>query len=271
MGLFEKSIPQELWVKCEGCHEVIFKKEVDRGMGVCPKCQYHFRLTVTERLQMVLDDGALVEWDATIGTTDILGFRDTTTYPDRIEQAQKKTGLTEAVVTGEGRIMNRAVAVGVMDFRFMGGSMGYAVGERISRLFDRARERDCPVVLFSASGGARMQEGIISLMQMAKTSAAVSRFREVGKPFVSVLTDPTAGGVAASFAFQGDVIMAEPRALIGFAGPRVIEQTIKVRLPNGFQRAEFLLEHGMIDLIVARPNLKTTLDTLLRLLSHTPS
>lgn len=267
MSLLDKTIPKELWVKCEGCHEVIFKKEVDRLMGICPKCQYHFRVPAPERLQSVLDAGTFQEWDIDVQTTDFLRFRDTAAYPDRLKQAQKKTGLQEAIVTGGGKLDSRAVAIGVMDFRFMGGSMGYAVGEKVARLFDRAAESKLPAILFASSGGARMQEGIISLMQMAKTSAAIAAYQRTQCPYISVLTDPTTGGVAASFAFLGDIIMAEPKALVGFAGPRVIEQTIKVQLPNGFQRAEFLLQHGMIDMIVSRPNLKSTLTSVIDLLA----
>ncbi len=274
-GLFSRNgaegksvkVPQGLWVKCPHCGEIIYKKEVERNMEVCPKCNYHFRISARARIDMIIDGGTFQEHDHEIGPVDVLDFKDVKRYRDRIKEARKKTGLKDALVSGEGLIEGRKVMVGAFEFSFMGGSMGSVVGEKIARLVENAIRTGCGVIIFSSSGGARMQEGILSLMQMAKTSAALARLRDAGLPFISVLTDPTTGGVTASFAMLGDIIIAEPRALIGFAGPRVIEQTIRQKLPEGFQRAEYLLEHGMIDMIVERKKMKDTLSRLLNLLT----
>jgi acetyl-CoA carboxylase carboxyl transferase subunit beta len=258
-----KSSMEGLWVKCNHCREIIYRKELDRNLKVCPKCDYHFPITVDERIGLLLDEGSFKEWDAELSPGDPLGFRDTQRYRDRLKAAQEQTGRRDALVSGTGAVSGQAVALCVFHFGFMGGSMGSVVGERIVRAAERAEANRTPLVVVTASGGARMQEGILSLMQMAKTSAAVGRLQRAGLPYVSILTDPTYGGVSASIATLGDVILAEPKALIGFAGPRVIEQTIKQQLPPGFQRAEFLLEHGMIDAIVERKKMKGTLASLL--------
>jgi acetyl-CoA carboxylase carboxyl transferase subunit beta len=256
-------VVEGLWLKCNHCREIIYRKEVDRNNKVCPKCDYHFPISVTERITMLVDLGTFKEWDAGIEPKDPLVFTDTSSYRDRLKAQQEKTGRKDAIVIGEGAVNGRRIALGVMDFSFMGGSMGSVVGEKICLAADRAVASRNPMVLVTASGGARMQEGILSLMQMAKTSAAVARLGEAGVPFVTILADPTFGGVTASVAMLADVIIAEPKALIGFAGPRVIEQTIKQQLPDEFQRAEFLLEHGIVDLIVERKRLKETLATVL--------
>ncbi|HKB76220.1 MAG TPA: acetyl-CoA carboxylase, carboxyltransferase subunit beta [Myxococcales bacterium] len=256
-----------LWIKCDECAEIIYKQEVERNLEVCPKCGEHFELPVRRRLDLVLDPGSFVEHDRGLESTDPLQFTDSKRYRDRIRSTAKGAGETEAFVSGIGRLAGREVSIGAFHFGFMGGSMGSVVGEKVTRIFERATERRIPAIVFSASGGARMQEAIFSLMQMAKCSAALARFRHVRQPYISVLLDPTTGGVAASFAFQGDVILAEPRALIGFAGPRVIEQTLRQKLPEGFQRSEFLLKHGMIDAIVPRKELRDRLSQLLGLLS----
>lgn len=252
-----------MWLKCNHCREIVYRKEVERNNKVCPKCDYHFPVSVSERIAMLIDFGTFKEWDAELEPLDPLNFTDTRTYKERVKAQQQKTGRKDALVMGEGAINGRKIVLGVMDFSFMGGSMGSVVGEKISRAADRSIAGRLPLVLVTASGGARMQEGILSLMQMAKTSAAVARLGEARVPFVTILSDPTFGGVTASFAMLGDVIIAEPKALIGFAGPRVIEQTIKQQLPEGFQRSEFLLDHGMVDMIVKRKHLKETLSTLL--------
>jgi acetyl-CoA carboxylase carboxyl transferase subunit beta len=252
-----------LWLKCNHCREIVYRKEVDRNNKVCPKCDYHFPISVQERVALLVDLGSFKEWEADLSPQDPLEFSDSRSYKDRLAAQQEKTGRKDAMVIGEGAINGRRIALGVFDFGFMGGSMGSVVGEKICRAADRALAARMPLVLVTTSGGARMQEGILSLMQMAKTSAAVARLGEAKVPFVSILADPTFGGVTASVAMLGDVIVSEPKALIGFAGPRVIEQTIKQQLPEGFQRAEFLLEHGMIDAIVERKHLKETLSTLL--------
>ncbi|RMH36100.1 MAG: acetyl-CoA carboxylase carboxyltransferase subunit beta [Nitrospirae bacterium] len=258
-----------LWVKCPACRAIIYKKEVERCWKVCPKCDYHFPLSVEERIDLLADPGSFEEWDRELMPADPLKFVDSRPYVDRLRDAQAKTGRSEALVSGECRLAGNRIALGIFDFQFMGGSMGCVVGEKICRAIDRAIDFCIPYLLVTTSGGARMQEGTLSLMQMARTASALARLHEVGLPYVVVLTDPTFGGVTASVAMLGDVILAEPKALIGFAGPRVIEQTIKQRLPDGFQRAEFLLEHGMIDRIVPRKDLKTTLGVLLTYL--TPS
>jgi acetyl-CoA carboxylase carboxyl transferase subunit beta len=252
-----------MWLKCNHCREIVYRKEVDRNNKVCPKCDYHFPVSVQERIALLADLGSFREWDADIEPCDPLEFVDTRSYRDRLRAQQEKTGRKDALVAGAATVGGRPIVLGVFDFGFMGGSMGSVVGEKICRAAERALESRAPFVLVTSSGGARMQEGILSLMQMARTSAAVGRLHAAGVPFISVLTDPTFGGVTASVAMLGDVILAEPKALIGFAGPRVIEQTIKQQLPNQFQRAEFLLEHGMIDMIVERKRLKDTLSALL--------
>ncbi len=255
-------VAEGMWLKCNHCREIVYRKEVERNSKVCPKCDYHFPISVMERITLLVDFGTFKEWDADLGPLDPLHFHDTKSYKERVKAQQEKTGRKDAIMIGEGLMNGRRVALCVFDFGFMGGSMGSVVGEKICRAIDRAIEGRLPVVLVTASGGARMQEGILSLMQMAKTSAAVAKLGEAKLPLICLLADPTFGGVTASIAMLGDVILAEPKALIGFAGPRVIEQTIKQQLPDQFQRAEFLLEHGMIDMIVERKQLKETLSTL---------
>jgi len=251
-----------MWLKCNHCREIVYRKEVDRNNKVCPKCDYHFPISVMERIALLVDLGTFKEWDSELEAKDPLTFHDTKSYKDRVKAQQEKTGRKDALMIGEGLVDGRPVVFCIFDFSFMGGSMGSVVGEKFCRAVDRALEKKFPVVLVTASGGARMQEGILSLKQMAKTSTAVAKLGEAKLPFISILADPTFGGVTASIAMLGDVIIAEPKALIGFAGPRVIEQTIKQQLPDQFQRAEFLLEHGMIDMIVERKQLKETLSTL---------
>ncbi|HMK44053.1 MAG TPA: acetyl-CoA carboxylase, carboxyltransferase subunit beta [Dissulfurispiraceae bacterium] len=258
-------IPEGLWVKCDNCKEIVYRKEIEKNRQVCPKCGYHFRISSRQRLRMLSDDGSFVELDADLMTTDPLEFMDSMPYAERIEENRAKSGLSEAALYGDASISGRPVVLALMDFSFMGGSMGSVVGEKISRAAERAIEKKVPLITIAASGGARMQEGMLSLMQMAKVSASIGRLRESEVLYISVLADPTFGGVTASFAMLGDVIIAEPRSLVGFAGPRVIEQTIKQQLPDNFQRAEFLLEHGMIDLVVERQALK---ETLARLIHH---
>jgi acetyl-CoA carboxylase carboxyl transferase subunit beta len=247
---------ENVFVRCEECGEHLYKKELEEAQQVCVHCGYHFRLGAYERLEQIFDDAHCEELDAEVISTDPLGFVDTKPYPKRISQAQRATGLPEAVITARGKVGGHPVFAGAMDMNFIGGSMGSAVGEKITRLIERAINESGAVVIFSASGGARMQEGTLSLMQMAKISAALAALEERHLPFISVLTDPTTGGVTASFAMLGDLIVAEPKALIGFAGPRVIEQTIRQKLPKDFQRSEFLLDHGMIDGIVDRRQMR---------------
>jgi acetyl-CoA carboxylase carboxyl transferase subunit beta len=256
-------IAEGLWIKCDSCKEIVYRAEVERAGRVCPKCRYAFRIGARERIAALADAGSFEEHDAGLVSVDPLGFRDTKRYRDRVRAARDKTLLGEAVVCGVARIGGRPLALAAFDFAFLGGSMGSAVGEKLTRLIERAVDKHLPVVIVSASGGARMQEGILSLMQMAKTSAALARLGRAGLPYISLLTDPTTGGVTASFAMLGDVILAEPRALIGFAGPRVIAETIRQPLPEGFQRSEFLLEHGQVDVIVERHELRTLLRRLL--------
>lgn len=256
-------IPEGLWVKCENCKEIVYKKEIDKNLRVCPKCNYHFRISARERLKLMADEGSFVETSPDITPADPLAFRDSVPYKDRIRDNQKRSGLREAVITGEALINGNPMVVAIMDFSFLGGSMGSAVGEKIVRAAEAALEKKIPFITVASSGGARMQEGIFSLMQMAKVSAAVGKLKENGILYISILSDPTFGGVTASFATLGDIIIAEPRSLIGFAGPRVIEQTIKQQLPENFQRAEFLLEHGMIDMVVSRKDMKETLGKII--------
>ncbi len=258
-------MPEGLWTKCKNCSEIIYAKEIERNLNVCPKCDYHFRISARARIDLVLDKDSFVEMDAGLESIDFLEFKDSKKYKDRIKASVTKAGGGDAVVCGEGTIDGLPVVVSVFDFSFMGGSMGSVVGEKITRAIEKGLENKVPVIVFSCSGGARMQESILSLMQMAKTSAALAKLKEAGIPFISVLTDPTTGGVTASFAMLGDINMTEPRALIGFAGPRVIEQTIRQKLPEGFQRSEYLLEHGMIDMIVRRQEMKQRLSQVLRI------
>jgi len=257
-------VPEGLWTKCKNCAEIIYTKEIERNLNVCPKCDYHFRITARQRIDLTLDEGTFVEIDENVRSVDFLDFKDSKKYKDRIKAAMKKS-TSDAVISGTGEIEGLPVAVAVFDFGFMGGSMGSVVGEKITRGAELALEKGIPFIVFSSSGGARMQESILSLMQMAKSSAALGRMKEAGIPFISVLTDPTTGGVTASFAMLGDVNIAEPKALIGFAGPRVIEQTIRQKLPEGFQRSEYLLDHGMVDMIVPRSELKQRLSQVLRI------
>jgi acetyl-CoA carboxylase carboxyl transferase subunit beta len=260
-------IPEGLWLKCDSCKEVVYRKEIEKNAKVCPKCNYHFPISIGERISLMLDEGSFKEWDAGLSPMDPLNFKDSVRYRERIKTAQDKTRQRDAIVIGEGTINHLPVVLGVFNFSYMGGSMGSVVGEKILRAAEKAASRGWPLILVSSSGGARMQEGILSLMQMAKTSAAVARLAEARVPFFSILADPTFGGVTASFAMLGDIVIAEPKALIGFAGARVIEQTIKQQLPEGFQRSEFLLDHGMIDLILERKKLKQTLAKLLTFFS----
>ena len=257
-------MPEGIWSKCKNCNEIIYTKEIERNLNVCPKCDYHFRISARERIALVLDEGSFEEMDPRMQSIDFLDFKDSKRYKDRIKAALKKSE-GDAVICGEGSIEGLPVVVAVFDFGFMGGSMGSVVGEKITRAIERGLDQHRPVIVFSSSGGARMQESILSLMQMAKTSAALAKLKAAGIPFISVLTDPTTGGVTASFAMLGDINMAEPRALIGFAGPRVIEQTIRQKLPDGFQRSEYLLEHGMVDMIVRRQEMKERLAQVLRI------
>ncbi|MEM7559346.1 MAG: acetyl-CoA carboxylase, carboxyltransferase subunit beta [Planctomycetota bacterium] len=256
--LSKRAVPDGLWVKCPGCKETIYKKEAKQQENVCPKCGYHFYVSASERISQVLDEGTFEEWDTELLPTDPLQFADKKKYADRLTDEQKRTGLRDAALTGCGMIRARRVAIGVTDSAFIMGSMGSVVGEKLTRLVERATEQNLPLIIVSGSGGgARMHEGILSLMQMAKVSAALSRYHESGGLYISVLTNPTMGGVAASFASLGDIVIAEPKALIGFAGPRTIKATIKIELPAGFQTSEFLLEHGYVDRIVERSRLKS--------------
>jgi len=259
-------VPEGLWTKCQSCSEVIISKEIEKNLNVCPKCNHHFRVSARQRFDLLLDEGSFVEYDQNLVSVDFLRFKDSKSYQERINAALAKGGSKDAIICGEGRIEATPVQIAIFDFSFMGGSMGSVVGEKITRAIERALDKHTPVIIVSASGGARMQESILSLMQMAKTSAALAKLREEGLPFISVLTDPTTGGVTASFAMLGDINIAEPKALIGFAGPRVIEQTIRQKLPEGFQRAEYLLEHGMIDIIVERKDMRPTLSKVLKML-----
>jgi acetyl-CoA carboxylase carboxyl transferase subunit beta len=252
-----------IFVKCPECENPLYKRELIESHQVCTHCNYHFRFPARDRLEDLFDNGDYEKLDEEVTSADPLEFVDTKPYKDRIEQAKKSSGLPEAIVSGTGKVGGHLVYAGAMDMSFIGGSMGSAVGEKITRLIERALENRGAVIIFAASGGARMQEGTLSLMQMGKISAALSMLHEAKLPFISVLTDPTTGGVTASFAMLGDVILAEPKALIGFAGPRVIEQTIRQKLPKGFQRSEFLLEHGMVDMVVDRRKMKETIVRML--------
>ena len=256
-------IPDDIWSKCPSCAAVLYTRDLRRSFGVCSQCNYHFRLKSSERIPLLVDRHSFVELNSNLRSSDPLTFRDSKKYKERLKQAEKKSGSNEAVITGRARIKSVPVMLGVFEFGFMGGSMGPVVGEKLTRLVELAIEEKRPVIIISASGGARMQEGILSLMQMAKVSAALGRLGQARIPYISLITDPTMGGVAASFAMLGDIILAEPKALIGFAGPRVIEQTIRQTLPEGFQRSEFLLEHGMLDRIVPRDKLREEIALIL--------
>ena len=245
-----------LWVKCDGCRQIIWKKDLEDNLNVCPKCDKHFRIDARSRLAQLLDEGRYDIFDANLVSTDPLKFVDLKAYSSRLKQAHKDTGLTDAVINAQGKLNGRPVVMSAMEYAFIGGSMGAVVGEVITRAIEKSADSKQPLIIVSASGGARMMEGVISLMQLAKISAALARLDELKVPYISVLTDPTTGGVTASFAMLGDLNIAEPGALIGFAGPRVIEQTIRQKLPQGFQRSEFLLEHGMLDAVVPRRDLK---------------
>jgi acetyl-CoA carboxylase carboxyl transferase subunit beta len=262
--LRKKEMPDGLWVKCEECTQPIYAKTLEENFKVCPKCNYHFTLAAFERINLLVDDETFQEYDKEMLSVDPLNFKGPKTYVEKLQQDRKATGLNEAAITGEGLLDKKRIIIAVTDSRFIMGSMGSVVGEKITRAIERAtKERLALIIVSGSGGGARMYEGVLSLMQMAKTSAALSYYRKVNKPYISVLTNPTMAGVMASFAGLGDIIIAEPKALIGFTGPRVIEQTIRQRLPEGFQRSEFLLEHGLVDMIVQRKNLKNTLSQLL--------
>ena len=262
---------EDLWVECKKCKEQIFIAELEANLKVCPQCNYHFRMETRQRIHQLMDQESFKEYDQQLTSSDPLKFRDTKKYKDRIKSSVKKGLSNDAVITGSGTIEGLPVELCVFDFSFMGGSMGSVVGEKITRGIERAMENKSALIITSSSGGARMQEGIFSLMQMAKTSAALKKLSNQKIPYISLLTDPTMGGVSASFSMLGDIILAEPGALIGFAGPRVIEQTIKQKLPDGFQRAEFLLDHGLIDNVVHRKYLKSNLADLLKMLKNSPA
>jgi acetyl-CoA carboxylase carboxyl transferase subunit beta len=270
-GVGKKNVPEGLWTKCDACAAVLYQPELQRNLEVCPKCSHHFRMEARERLDFFLDPEPRVEIGADLQPVDILKFKDTKKYKDRIVQAQKETGENDALVVAQGQVKGIPLVAAAFEFRYMGGSMGSVVGERFVRGANVCMEQKIPLVCFSASGGARMQEGLFSLMQMSKTSAALARMSHMGLPFISVLTDPTMGGVSASFAMLGDVNIAEPKALVGFAGPRVIEQTVRQTLPEGFQRSEFLLEHGAVDMIVDRRDLRDRIANVLTMLMRKPA
>lgn len=259
----KKPVPEGLWVRCASCGGILFRRALENNLSVCPECRHHFRISAPERVLQLADPDSFDEFAMDVVSGDPLGFVDTKPYPDRLASARKKTGTSEAVRCGTAFIKGRKVVLVAMDFRFLGGSMGSAVGEKIARAIELAVAQDLPLIIVSASGGARMMESGLSLMQMAKTSAALARFDEAGGLYISVLTDPTTGGVTASFAMLGDVILAEPDALIGFAGPRVIKNTIRQDLPEGFQRSEFLLEHGFLDRVVDRQDLRSEISSLI--------
>lgn len=266
-----RSVPEGVWIKCQKCDAQLYRNELERNLQVCPKCENHMRIGARKRLSFFLDPDSQTEIAAGLESEDPLRFRDTKKYRDRIVQAQKKTGEKDALITVSGTLLGRPVVVCAFEFAFMGGSMGSVVGERFSRATDYAAENNMPLISFAASGGARMQEALFSLLQMAKTAAALARLGKVGVPYVSVLTDPTTGGVSASLAMLGDVNIAEPGALIGFAGPRVIEQTVREKLPEGFQRSEFLLDHGAIDMIIDRRQMREQIADLLAKFERRPS
>lgn len=257
---------ESLWIKCSSCQELLYKKEVERNQHICLKCEYHFPISVENRIKLTFDEGSFNEFFSNIEPVDFLKFKDTKSYKSRLEETQEQVRRYDAVVCGQGKIHGIDALTAIFDFNFMGGSLGSVVGEKITRILETGVEKQLPVIIFCASGGARMQEGIMSLMQMSKVSGAIYRLKSTKMPYISVLTDPTLGGVTASMGMLGDIIIAEPKAMIGFAGPRVIKETIKEELPQGFQKAEYLLEHGMIDMIVNRKELKRQLATLLKLI-----
>lgn len=263
----KKEIPDGLWTKCEDCGEIIYMKELEKNFWVCKNCGFHFKLKSRDYINILLDEGNLEEYDKNLTSVDPLKFKDSKKYPDRIKSSKKKTGLSDAIITGIGKINRKEVSFGVMDFGFIGGSMGSVVGEKVARAIERSIERKIPLVIVSCSGGARMQEGILSLMQMAKTSTLLAKLSDLRIPYISVLTNPTTAGVMASYASLGDVIIGEPKALLGFAGPRVIQQTIGQKLPEGFQSSEFFLEHGFLDVIAERKDLKRIISLMLEYLS----
>jgi len=265
------NVPEGVWTKCTSCEQVLYRDELKRHLEVCPKCGHHMRIDARERLEALLDKESIVEISAELEPKDVLKFKDLKKYSDRIKAAQKETGEKDALITVSGTLYGMPIIAAASNFSFMGGSMGSVVGAKFVKAAEAAIEKNCPFVCFSASGGARMQEALLSLMQMAKTSAVLAKMKEKGVPFISVLTDPTLGGVSASFAMLGDLNIAEPKALIGFAGPRVIEQTVREKLPEGFQRAEFLLEHGAIDMIVKRSEMREKLASVLSKLTRQPS
>jgi acetyl-CoA carboxylase carboxyl transferase subunit beta len=264
-------MPEGLWIKCDNCKEITYKQELERNANVCPRCQHHYRMNARARIDLLVDPESFQERDATIRSLDPLSFKDQKNYPDRIKAAKKATGMEDALLSGMATVGGHQVSLCAVEFSFMGGSMGSAVGEKVTRAIERAATQRTPFIAVSCSGGARMQESVLSLMQMAKTSAAVGRLGRAGLPYISILADPTTGGVTASYAMLGDIIIAEPKALIGFAGPRVIQDTIRQALPPGFQRAEFLLDHGFVDMIVERKNLRQVLIQLLGFLAGTPT
>ncbi len=266
-----RDLPADVFDKCKGCGEILYTEKLAQNHNVCPTCGFHFRISAEDYLDILLDGGSFQEMDADLVSADPLGFTDLKDYPTRVAAARAKVGRNDAVISGTAELEGIPVAVAFMDFRFIGGSMGSVVGEKIARAGRMALEREIPFLILSASGGARMMEGIYSLMQLAKTSAVLARIHEAGLPFVSILTDPTTGGVTASYAMLGDVNLAEPGALIGFAGPRVIEETIKQELPDGFQRSEFLMKHGMVDSVVDRREMKETIARLLRHMQGAPA
>lgn len=266
----KRDIPDGLWLKCPSCQEIIFKQELDENASLCPKCGHHFQMSRADRIKLLLDDGTFEEWDADLYSVDTLGFTGTASYTSKLEENSRKTGYRDAVTIGRGKMAHHDIGLGVMDFTFLGASMGSVVGEKVTRLIERSTALKLPVILVCASGGARMYEGMFSLMQMAKTSGALARHAEAGLAYIPVLTHPTMAGVMASFATLGDLIIAEPAALIGFAGPRVIKETTQRDLPEGFQRSEFLLKKGLIDKVVNRKQLKQTLTLALDYLQDTP-
>lgn len=263
----KKPIPDGLWTKCTNCGEIIYAKSLEKNLWVCPKCGFHFRFKSKDYIKLLLDNGELKECDSDLTSSDPLKFKDSKKYTDRVNNMRKKVELNDAIITGTAEIEGKKVSFGVMDFGFIGGSMGSVVGEKVARTIERSIDERIPLVIVSCSGGARMQEGILSLMQMAKTSALLAKLSALGIPFISVLTNPTTAGVMASYASLGDVIIAEPKALLGFAGPRVIQQTIGQELPEGFQSSEFFLEHGFLDMVVPRKEMKKTISLLLEYLS----
>jgi len=263
----KKDLPGGLWVKCQHCAEIVYKKEIDSQHGVCPDCNYHFPIRWNERLEITVDEGSFTEWDSDLVSMDPLSFNAQVSYPAQLEAYRKKTGMKESIICGQAKINSFDVALGIMDFSFFAGSMASVTGEKVTRLLERGTVEKLPVIIFVATSGARMQEGMFSLMQMAKTSAAVARYAAKHLPYIVVLTHPSTAGVMASYGTLGDIIIAEPYALIGFAGPRVIKETTREDVPKGFQRSEFVLRHGLIDMITHRKDLKKTLDLLLRYMS----